>query len=175
VGATDGDLEWFDLPLDDEEYAGEPETEFFDEEMYSSPESSRREKPYPLQGEVSTATDGRVVTTQEGISNHSGHYGGLRVETTYEANQPPNVKQVRRASGLQPLTSTTAVRLPRKKQLTDADAARPGFEVIGEDPSQDVYAGLSGKELHMERMLQAEYERDLKSRGFDSPSESPFI
>ena len=163
VGASEAPVEWFDLPLEDEGYQGEPETEFFDEELYDSPES------YPSTVEPRrnvTTKDGKEVKVERGISNHSRGHGGIVVETVMQGPAPtPPRKPQRARGGIQPMTETAPVR-SKKRELDDADNARAGFEVQGDDPSQDYYDGLTGRELHQEQLLQAAYEADLRDHGF---------
>ena len=49
--------------------------------------------------------------------------------------------------------------------MTEADASREGFEVTGDDASQD-FTGLTGADGHYDNLLQAAYEADLAERGF---------
>ena len=168
VGASQAPVEWFDLPLEDEGYQGEPETEFFDEELYDAPES------YPSTMEPRTdvtTEDGHHLKIERGISNHSAGRGGISVETvmTGPAPMPPRKPQ-RARGGIQPLTETTPMR-PKKRQLGVGDIGDQGdgngLEVTGDDPSQDFYSGLTGRELHQEQLLQAAYEADLRDHGFN--------
>lgn len=163
VGATDSYIEWFDLPLEDEDYSGEPETEYFDDEMYDSPESYPSTKVPRVDV---TKEDGTQLKIQKGISNHSAGHGGITVETVMSGPPPAPPRRPQRArGGIQPLTATNPMR-PKKRQLNEGDVARPGFEVQGDDPSGDYYDGLTGQELHQEQLLQAAYEADLRGHGF---------
>jgi hypothetical protein len=174
IGATSADIEWF---IDEPDY-GEVETEYFDEDAYSeAPEATptrQLHEPYKRVDEYVERIDDRSIRETHIAGTRTG--GGLQVETV--RNEPvvaPKPKRQTRTAMTQQLPTFNAVRPPRKtkSQLTDADAYRQGFESLGDDPSQDCYEGLSGKELHQEQLLQQAYESDVRNRGFQP--ESNFI
>jgi hypothetical protein len=173
IGATsDHDqLEWFDLPE-----IGEVETEYFDEDAYAeAPEAAPQRQlhePYKRTDEFVERIDDRSVREIHLGGQRTG--GGLVVETVRnEPVAPPKPKRQTRIAQTQVLPTFPVTRAPKKQRLTDADSMRQGFESLGDDPSQDSYGGLSGRDLHQEQLLQAAYEADLKNHGFSS--ESNFI
>jgi hypothetical protein len=169
VGATSADIEWF---IDEPDY-GEVETEYFDEDTYTeAPEANpRQEQAYQRVGEYKERIDDRSVREVHVAGQRTG--GSLVVETV--RNEPiPQPKKQTRIAQTQALPTFPVTRPPKKQRLTEADAARAGFEAISaDDPSGDCYAGLSGKELHQEQLLQAAYEADIRNHGFTP--ESNFI
>lgn len=171
VGATtDYDLEWFY-----EDDLEEIQTEFDEDSYNEAPEANPQRQlhePYQRVDEYIERLDDRSVRETHLAGQRTQ---GLVVETIRnEVPAPPKPKVQTRTAMIQQLPTFTPSRAPKRRQLTDADAARPGFESLGDDPSQDYYSGLSGKELHQEQLLQAAYEADIRDRGFN-PENSPFV
>lgn len=165
VGATsDLDLEWFDLPeLEEIQTEFDPDT--YDEAPEAAP---RREQPYQRGDEhIERINENTIRETHVA----GARTGGLVVETM--RNEPLKINKPQTRANMQELPTFKPCRAPKRQRLTEADAARAGLEVFGDDPSSDYYEGLSGQALHQEQLLQSAYEQDVRNRGFNP--QSPII
>ena len=180
VYAATEPVEWFDLPLDDEQYVGEPENEYFDEDLYTSPESyttethvvhsephvefpNRSETPYPVVAdEFTTRADGKTVVVNHDVGARTGN---ISTETTYNQSVAPLVRQKPRRGQMQPPGAMQGVFRPQRQNINasahgvivDPNDARNDF-----DPSD----GMTAVERFTDNGLQYVYEQDLRSRGF---------
>ena len=164
VGASSGDVEFFDLPLEDDGYVGEPEVTYFDEEIYESedPSQTRCEAPYPVHGDVVDSDElGRSTTVQSGLGART--HGGIQVETKVNLPPQPQVRQLSKERQMVAPGQATPFR-PKRRSLSanqgvlmDPNDARNDF-----DPND----GLDPVSRFVDNSLQYAYEQDLHARGF---------
>lgn len=177
VGASESAIEWFDLPGEATDLGNE--VEYFDEDLYDSPEnyqppvkeepapvdySRQGNVPYPVHAdELQDKGNGKTVAVKAGISNHSG---GISTETTYNTPQVeqtnPRVRQVPRRGQMQPLGATTPFRPSRSSSVVN----NPMLQVTDPDNPMNDYTGLTGVDQFVDNGLQAAYEADLREHGF---------
>ena len=165
VGASSGDVEFFDLPLEDEDYVGEPEVTYFDEEIYESedPSQIRREAPYPVRGDVIDSDQlGRSTTVQSGLGART--HGGIQVETKVNLPPRPQVRQLSKERQMVAPGQATPFR-PKRRSLSSSQGVLvdPSNPMNDFDPSD----GMSAVERFTDNGLQAAYEADLAARGFN--------
>lgn len=132
-----------------DERTGQHTEEPWEESTVASPQAG---------DEVQLRADGNYVKVTRGISNHSGHFGGLQVETAVSGTNTGNSRSVRRIG--QAMAGLPTVNVTRRKAPTFS------VEAVGEDAGGDVIPGLTGREAHFESLQQAHYE-DLIDRGFN--------
>ena len=179
VGATsDTDLEFFDVPSDEDDF--EVETEYFDEDQYTSPESysnetvviqaeppiefpNRSERDYPVTAdEIETRDDGKTVAVNHG---RGARTGSITTETTYNQAPTPLVRQKPRRGQMQPPGPMAGCFKPQRQNIhasahgviTDPNNAMNDF-----NPDD----GMSAVERYVDNGLQYAYEADLAARGF---------
>jgi hypothetical protein len=169
--ALSGEIEWL---VPDDYFDGEDDAETYtdvdddiettiDGEYENETEVLRTELPYQQVGEHLERIDDRSVRETHVAGQRTQ---GLVVETIRNEVPAPKPKPQTRQAMTQQLPNFRPVRPPKKQRLSAADAARPGFEVYGDDPTQD-FVGLSGQEAHMDALLQQAWESDVESRGFN--------